>query len=366
MRVIKPPPLDLVLPFPDTVCIMTKRELVNRVFHNEKADRVPVGFWFHFTENELIDVFKDPSMLDINLNGHRKFYHDFKPDFIKIMTDGFFVYPNEAFANAKKAADLWKVEPIGPAHPWIQKQIEFAKTVTGEFGAEVMMFYNIFAPATLFKFARTGACKNVDALLADFITEDADAVRHALDGAAADMAALAAGVIKEGGADGIYYSAQDVSDPRVTGKIYAACIAPGDIHVLTAAANAEGLNILHVCGYEGHRNELAHFVPYPAQAINWAAAFEGVPLSEGKKLFGGRPVIGGFDNTTGGVLYRRSKAEIEAETERLLRDAGTTGVVLGADCTLPRGIDLPRLEWVRAKAAALCGSTESMLFSRGG
>jgi uroporphyrinogen decarboxylase len=334
---------------------MTKRELVNRVFHNEKADRVPVGFWFHFSENELVDVFKDPSMLDINLSGLRKFYRDFKPDFVKIMTDGFFVYPNEAFINAKKAADLWKVEPIGAAHPWIQKQIEFAKTVTGEFGGEVMMFYNIFSPATLFKFAHARTCENADALLADFIAEDSGALRHALGGAAADMAALAAGVIKEGGADGIYYSAQDVSDPRVTEKVHAACIAPGDIDVLTAAANAGGLNILHVCGYEGHRNDLSHFVPYPAQVINWAAAVEGVSLREGKKLFGGRPVIGGFDNTAGGILYRGSKAEIEKETERLLRDAGTSGVALGADCTLPRGIDLSRLEWVRAKAAAVCG-----------
>ncbi|MDR3191796.1 MAG: uroporphyrinogen decarboxylase [Treponema sp.] len=334
---------------------MTKRELVNRVFHNEKADRVPVGFWFHFSENELVDVFKEPSMLDIDLNGLRKFYRDFKPDFVKIMTDGFFMYPNEAFANAERAADLWKVEPIGAAHPWIQKQIDFAKTVTGEFGSEVMMFYNIFAPVTLFRFAHAHTRENTAAFLADLIAEDAEAVRYALGKAASDMAALAAGVIKEGGADGIYYSAQDVPDPRVTGKTHAACIAPGDRAVLAAAADAGGLNILHVCGYAGHRNDLSHFVTYPAQVINWASTVEGVSLGEGKKLFGGRPVIGGFDNTTGGVLYRGSKAEIEEETERLLREAGTTGVALGADCTLPRGIDLSRLEWVRAKAAVFRG-----------
>jgi uroporphyrinogen decarboxylase len=335
---------------------MTKRELVNRVFHNEKADRVPVGFWFHFSENELVDVFKEPSMLDINLNGLRDFYRGFKPDFVKIMTDGFFAYPNGAFINAEKAADLWEVEPIGAAHPWIQKQIEFAKTVSGEFGAEVMVFYNVFAPATLFKFAHARAGKNADALLADLIAEDPAALGHALGKAASDMAALAAGVIREGGADGIYYSVQDVSDPRVTGKTHAACIAPGDREVLAAAADAGGLNILHVCGYAGHRNDLSHFVPYPAQVINWASAVEGVSLGEGKRLFGGRPVIGGFDNTAGGVLYRGSKAEIEEETGRLLREAGTTGVALGADCTLPRDIDLSRLEWVRAKAAAICGS----------
>lgn len=25
-----------------------KRELIQAVFHNEKADRIPVGFWHHF------------------------------------------------------------------------------------------------------------------------------------------------------------------------------------------------------------------------------------------------------------------------------------------------------------------------------
>ena len=45
--------------------------------------------------------------------------------------------------------------------------------------------------------------------------------------------------------------------------------------------------------------------------------------------------------------------EIEKETERLLREAGTTGVILGADCTVPKDIDVQRFNWVRDKAAAL-------------
>jgi uroporphyrinogen decarboxylase len=93
-------------------------------------------------------------------------------------------------------------------------------------------------------------------------------------------------------------------------------------------------------------------VDYPAEIINWASIVEGVPLSAGKKLFGGKPVLGGFGNTKDDVLYKGRKEEIEAETERLLADAGTEGVILGADCTVPRGIPLEHLEWVRAKAAS--------------
>ena len=48
-----------------------------------------------------------------------------------------------------------------------------------------------------------------------------------------------------------------------------------------------------------------------------------------------------------------SKEDIEAETERLLKNAGKTGVILGAGCTVPSTIDIARLNWVRRKAASL-------------
>jgi uroporphyrinogen decarboxylase len=79
---------------------------------------------------------------------------------------------------------------------------------------------------------------------------------------------------------------------------------------------------------------------------------EGISLGTGKKLFGGKPLIGGFDNTVNGLLYRGGKEAIEAETDRLLKEAGRRGIALGADCTVPRDIDLQRLAWVRERAAA--------------
>ena len=83
---------------------------------------------------------------------------------------------------------------------------------------------------------------------------------------------------------------------------------------------------------------------------NFAAAVEGVSLSQGKQLFGGKAIIGGFANTANGVLYKGTKEQIQAETRKLLADAGRTGVILGADCTVPRDIDLEHLEWVRESA----------------
>ncbi|MDR2094634.1 MAG: uroporphyrinogen decarboxylase [Treponema sp.] len=330
---------------------MNKRELVAKAFKNEKADRVPVGFWFHYAKDELEDGFKTPGLFENSIEGHKKFYNEFQPDFVKIMTDGFFIYPCEAIINAKTGADLGKAVSIGETHPWIEKQIAYAKTITGLCGSEVMCFYNIFSPATFFRFSRAARGGKS---LADFIAGDRDAAAHALNVMAGDLAVLSQRLISEAGVDGVYFSAQDLNDPRVTDEVREKILAPSDFKALEPAISSSQFNILHICGYEGCRNNLSHFTAYPAQIINFASVVEETPLGEGKKLFGGRPVIGGFGNTTGDVLYKGSKAEIEAETERLLKEAGTLGVVLGADCTVPRDINRDHLRWVRDKAAAFC------------
>jgi uroporphyrinogen decarboxylase len=341
---------------------MNKREWVSRVLRHEKTGRVPAGFWFHFVPDELTDGFVHPEIFEQNIQGHKKFYQDFQPDLVKIMTDGFFINPNREFRAARTAADLWKTKSIGADHPWITKQVEFAKTLAGFWGKEVCCFYNIFSASTTFKFVRLGNGEfrasglSADTLLADFMLEDPDAVQHALNTVAGDLAILARRVIAEGGAGGIYLSAQDAGDPRIDAGLHRALLAPPDIKILEAANAARGgagevFNILHVCGYAGHRNDLTHFAEYPAQIINWAVVFEGVSLGEGKRIFGGRPVIGGFDNTVRGLLYRGTEAEIKAETRRLIRETGEDGLILGADCTLPRDIDLRRLQWVREAAA---------------
>jgi uroporphyrinogen decarboxylase len=338
---------------------MNKRKWLARWLANETLEKIPLGFWFHFAQDELADGFADRKIIEKNIEGHKKFFNDFQPDMVKIMTDGFFIYPNREFQEAKTTADLWKVKPIGEDHPWIEEQAAFALAMIGLFGGEVMTFYNIFSPATTFKFVRMASgefrSRNIspDTLLADLLVEDREAVLHALNVVAGDIAALAARVVKAG-ADGIYFSTQDVSDPRIDKRLHRDALFPADCRVLSAAKSARAsdvYNILHICGYAGHTNNFENYIDYPAEVFNWAAVFENIPLGKGKKLFKDKPVIGGFDNTADGVLYRGSKEEVQAETRRVLAEAGRRGIVLGADCTLPRDIDLQRLMWVREAAS---------------
>ncbi len=334
---------------------MSKKQLVLDAFDLKPVKRVPVGFWFHFAkESDFTDALENPAVIQTNIDGHLKFYREFQPDFVKLMSDGYFGYPNAAIANAKSASDLYAAAPIGEDHPWILGQAELASSLTSSFGDEVATFYNVFSPATFFRFLVGGTTGDGgEKILADLLLEDEAAVKHALRVIAQDLADLSRAVILEGRATGIYLSVKNVQDKRIAKDTYRRAVTPSEKLVLAAAHEASAYNILHICGYEGSRNDLRLYADYDVKAVNWAVTVEGVSLKEGKKLFGGRAVIGGFGNTKTSLLYAGSREDIEHYTQELLEDAGKTGVILGADCTVPGDIDLNRLQWVRDKAASL-------------
>ncbi len=328
-----------------------KKELVLAALNNQPVDRVPVGFWFHFTQvEERQDGLKDPSIVERVIAGHQKFYDSFKPDFVKIMSDGFFGYPNDSLRDISSLKELGDIQPVGAEHPWIQGQVKLVKTIKERFGDEVLLFYNIFAPVKYFRLLQKA---NENKLVAKLIVEEDAALKRVLDVLAEDIATLSRAVIAEGGADGIYFSVQNIPEPEVTKERYDAVIKPGELKILAAANSVSENNILHICGFHGNRNDISWYVDYPAKAINWAVNVENIPLGEGKELFGGRAVIGGYDNTPEGILNSGTREQVESFTEGIVKGAGRKGVILGADCTVPNEIDVARLEWVRAKAAAI-------------
>lgn len=322
-----------------------KRQLVFDAFDNKKTQRVPVGFWFHFAPDELFH--NKPEVIRKNVEGHFRFYDTFKPDFVKLMSDGYFRYPNPTLAKVEKAEDLLKAKS-GLVDDWIDAQTALVKELTDHFGSEVATFYNIFAPATVLGFVLEEVGSGLT--LAGLVQNQPDILAYVLNVIKQDLARLAFRVITEGRADGIYLSTKNIQDKAVSREVYNKYITPSEQGVLNVANAVSDYNILHICGYEGARNDLSVYKDYEVKVINWAVVVEQVSLQEGKKLFGGRAVIGGFDNTTNGVLYKGSKEEVESETRRLLDEAGTTGIILGADCTIPSDTPLERLDWVRKAA----------------
>lgn len=331
----------------------TKRELVLKAFHNEETDRIPVGFWYHFLEgDEFNATLQKPELLQKNLAGHKKFKDAFDPDFVKIMTDGLFFLPYD-FSQIETAADLKELKPLPEDHSFYAKNEELVKGVRQIFGEDVLLFFNEFSPFNqlLSGLGQLGRPIGLQRLK-KFLEEDGEAVAYALDVLAESLNTLTKRVVKSGVSDGIYLS---VNNPNrgIPAQIYSAFIAPSEIKALETANAVSPDNILHICGFAGNKNILSVYKDYPVEVVNWAVHAEELGLAEGKKFFGGKAVIGGFDNVKEGLLYSGTKEEIEQYVEKLLTDTGKEGVIIGADCTVPSDIEIERLNWVRDKAAKL-------------
>lgn len=351
-----------------------RRELIEAAFNNEKTDRIPVGFWHHFLPDPTVPGFGNKSLRKTILDAQDAYFHAFPTDILKVMTDGFFHYLNPSIErHLSSPKEAINIKPLGKESDWYKEQIAYAKELSGRYGKEVQIFYNIFTPQLVFTFSQGSQEQPFN--LVPWIKEEPEALKRVLDVISEDYALLAKGVIAEGGLDGIFFSTNSIAydagrlppwEPHhglykpenteaydsVSAEEYKEIIAPSELKVLETAKSEKDNNILHICGFNGFRNDLEWYKTYPAKAVHWAANVEKLPLGKGKSFFGGRAVIGGFGETNQDVLYTGSKDSIQRETKNLLDEAGTVGVILGADCTIPRDTPISHLQWVYDAAKA--------------
>jgi uroporphyrinogen decarboxylase len=324
-----------------------KRELMKKVFSNEKADRVPIGFWYHYVPpRDHFRALEDKNVLNAVIQGHKNMYKEMQPDFVKIMSDGFFGHPSLYNSNIEKADDLYQVKSVGKDHPWITEQVKFVKEVNEEFHDEVYTFYSIFAPIhciRLYFEEFEGDNKKFPRLF----LENPEAVDYAAKEIAKDLDILIDSIYKNTQIDGIYYSVQEIQDERADRAFHEKYVFPTDLHVLNTIKKYSDTNILHICGYGEYTNKLELFKDYDLSIVNWATHTENVSLKEGKEYFGGKVVIGGFDNNPGTLLDSGSDEEVEKYVKEMLEEAGTKGVIIGADCTISPDIPVERFNFIR-------------------
>lgn len=324
------------------------RETVLKALHNETVDQVPASFWRHFADNEFTNAATTPSVLTTNLNGHRDYYQAVDVDFAKTMLDGYFPYPFHGVNDPKNITDLHNLRPIANDDPWLTGQVALAEKQKQIAGSRPT-FVTMFSPLFLLKWALIEHYQEplllADKRFADMYEEDPQLVLHVLKVISDDQKKVAKALMTTS-IDGIYYSTQEIQDERTsTPKFFEEVMEPTDIDVQNAINAVSPLNILHICGFDGADNHLDWFVNYPLQVINWATETDGYSLAAGKKLFGDRPVMGGLDNSTKGFLYSGTKQQIQDKIHALIAETGNQGVLLGADCTVPRDIDYDHLHW---------------------
>ena len=297
------------------------------------VDRPPVGFWFHFSDEQKMGA--------ACVQAHLDYYNHVDVDLAKIMCDGYFDYPNPLAQSVQKASDWYHLKPLGKNHPFLREQVDRAKAVKDGLKDDMCVFYNVFAPFSSIRYGTS------DELVMAHLREDPQAVAYALGIIAEDNSTLCELLMTEAGCDGIYYCVQGGEKDRMTGETYRAYITPSDKAVLSHANKFSPYNILHCCGWAGIPNRLENWQDYPAKVINWAVFIEEMDLVRGRAFFGGKTVLGGCDNRKTGVLYTGSKAEVQSFVRKLVSSFDQdTGYMIGADCTLPADIDKKRIQWV--------------------
>lgn len=333
---------------------MTKRELVSSVLHGEKAERIPVGFWHHYLEyKDCNRALQDPRLFEKTVRGHQEEKKVFEPDFVKLMIDGLFFMPVD-YGSFHSAADLKGMQVLADDNVWIERNVQLARRVRAAYGEDILFFCNLFAPMTQMRDGiRMAQGIGFDRdLVLGFLKEDPQAVADAMMVMAESQCKLIRRLMEDGLTDGAYYC---VSNPfgDVPTEVYRQCIMPAEKMALAQANALSDINMLHICGNVGRRDMFELYSGYEASAVNWAAHMGQLSLKEGRELFAGRTILGGFDNSMEGVLYRGTKEEVEHEVEKIVAEVGRDRLILGADCTIPADIDMNRIEWVRQKAAAL-------------
>ena len=330
---------------------MTKRERFEKFLANEPVDRVPVAFFHHFTtEQEWLTGLTNEAAFEKNIEGHRIAREKFDPDVIKIMNDTLMIMPVDT-SFVKTAADLRKIEPPMPGSPFFEKSKELTKRVVDIYkDSDAPIYVTAFSPSITLRNSISGmdiGTEVAHSKLYSFLEEDPESVMAALDKIADSIIALNKILLTECGAEAVYLSVNNQAH-YVPDEFYTKYLAPSDKKVLAGLNQLSRFNMLHICGYHGKSNNLELFKDYDVPVFNWAVHAEGVSLAEGKKLFGGKPVCGGFAQAE--TIYTGTREEITAEVAKYLDEAGQVGVMLGANCTVPTDIDDTRLEWVRQAA----------------
>lgn len=329
---------------------MDRRQVMDAFLDNKTPDRIPSAFWYHFVSFHDHYNAHIPEVYETVITEQKRYIDEVRPDLIKIMSDGFFGHPSVTRKLIETVDDIKGIESVGQDHQWMKHQIEYVKEVCDHAGDGVHKYYNIFSPLQYIRLR----FEEYDEDFTKFVRlfkEDPEAMVEAGKQIAEDIKILIDKLFEETSIDGIYYSVQSVQDDSFTHEKHKELVEPLDLLILEYINKYTDNVILHICGYGNYTNNLEWYAHYPAKVFNWAVYTEGVSLKEGKEIFGGKPVLGGFDNNEGSILYKGSEEDLRKEIYRILDEAGTAGVALGADCTIDESIDKDRLELIREIAS---------------
>lgn len=310
-----------------------KKKNLRDMLEGKTHEHIPVSFFQHFPAQDTLGT--------RCIDAHIDFYKETDFDFIKIMHDGLSA-PIDLTAASLEV--LKEYRPLLHESPYGKEYLKRAVGVNDKLKGDIDTYCNIFSPFTLFRRIEGKRWRQ-------FFARDPRAVRDILLYMAEDIAWLCKKMIEEAGCTGIFLAFQGAEQGEFTPEEYAAYIAESDRRIISEAEQHSSCNILHFCAWDGIPNQLGLWKDYPGRVINWDTHVENLSLSQGRRYFGMRLCMGGFDNRRNGILYSGSRSDVEEETIRIIEEywqsfGNTDGLMLGGDCSYLPDFETERFRWV--------------------
>lgn len=291
---------------------MNKIERVRAALAGGSVDRVPAGFWFHFTP--------DKAHGEASVKAHLDYFRESDVDFLKVMNE----HPYRSDTNIQAPADWRHVRPAPLSAPFFQEQLDEIKRIADALGDECLIITTLFNPFSSGNHAG-------DHKVTEHLKADPESVSQGLSAIADSLAEFALACV-DAGAAGIYYSAQGGEADRFTEKEFARYIKPHDLTVLNAVKDHGEFHLLHICGSP---IRFALYADYPSHAVNWAVTKHNLGPMQARSLFR-RTLVGGMDDR--GIVVDGDPEAIRSAVHGVIADFGRKGFILGADCTFPTDI----------------------------
>ena len=312
-----------------------KKKNFRALLEGRPYQHIPISFFQHFLPEDT----HGKRCVD----AHIRFLEETDFDFLKIMHDGLSA---PIPLNAGSLQELKSYRPLYEKNPYVEEFIKRAEGVNGGIpvSRQVDTYCNVFSPITLFQRIEGNQWKR-------FFQEDPEAVRDILLYMAKELAWMCSYLLRKAGCTGIFLAMQGAETGEFTPEEYRRYIAESDCCVIQAMEENSSCNILHFCGWNNIPNQLELWKDYPGCAVNWDTHVEKLSLGQGRKYFGMRPCMGGFDNRKNGILYSAGKETVEEETFRILEEyqaetGSVEGLIIGGDCSYLPDFETERFHWV--------------------
>ncbi len=322
---------------------MTHGERVRATLRGQEVDRPAVSMWrHHFADERTPEGLAETTLA---------FQREFDWDFIKVNPRA--TYHAESFGMAFRPLDDDHPEVIEPFvntpsdwrrveaqqldNPVLADHLNALDSIVRGAADDTPVLMTVFNPVSIAaRFAPSGRT------FGQHLREHFDEVGPALDAIADTFSRFGKACVDRGAAGLFFATTAWATRKRLTEDEYAEFARPYDLRVLDAVSDA-WFNLLHVCQ---DRNMLAALADYPAHAFNWDVRGDENPsLTDGQRLVGDRPIIGGIPHES--ALVDATPVEVASWVAGVKENLGPARWMIGPGCTFDPAVPKENLRALR-------------------